>query len=200
MIVTGGMRVRNAKTLASGTLGIIVRKQTGESVGITNYHVLYGTENGNKASFGDPVEVFNEDGTFVKIGTLGEGKSILDISLVTIKLDKDIDFRHYEIMGRMISKLGVSKANLKKFTPLSKFGAGANDWRIARVQGGKKVRINILGTPTISVGGDSGSIWLTGSEPYKACGVHYWGATGGHNAHAKNMNKVVQAFNLKMKP
>ncbi len=198
MVITGGMRIRNARTGGSGTLGLVVRNTGGRLLGLTNHHVLYGfKQDPVQGQAGDPVEVEAEEegGGFVPIGKVGATHASLDATLIELDTaDPNLVFKPYQVREHEMIKLDATA--LQKGMSLYKYGAGSAKWTKGILRGYNKSKVDIKGNGILSVGGDSGAVWVAGPAPYRVCALHYWGSNDGRQALAKNIHKVIQAFSL----
>ncbi|HBF21108.1 MAG TPA: hypothetical protein DDW81_13490 [Cryomorphaceae bacterium] len=196
MKVSGGMRIRNARTGSSGTLGIVVLRGQ-QKVGLTNHHVLYGFNTDPvKGQFGDRVEVETAPGQFSYLGTVGDTSEAIDASLVHIDENSGLDVQVYKVENYAIGKLDSSK--LSKGLPVYKKGSSSL-WTQAVVQGYKKGPVTLRGVPNVSLPGDSGTVWLDWIPPCTVHALHYWGNNEGSVAWGVNIAKVVAAFGLNPK-
>jgi hypothetical protein len=196
--LSGGIEILNSYLFDSGTLGAILYDANGNMVGLSNYHVLYGS----KGQDGDTVIQPKEDPTQPAdiIGNLVTGSQQYDCAIFSINANRTSEeaqifaFQHKitgsrdPVQGIAIKKSGVaSDVTYGIVDGVSADGSFCIAANPVRANPG-----NILATF-----GDSGSIWVVDDDQGNvAVGLHFAGEQDGSKAYAYNIKLVTKTLGI----
>jgi hypothetical protein len=197
--LVGGVAVKNTRHAFFGTLGVVVFDQvSGAPMGLSNHHVLVGSGGRPGDNIAQPASNNPQD----VIGTLTRWNIGLDCAVCTLNTSRQISIGIVDYPaglrapGMPTIGMAVSKSGR---TTQTTFGI---------VDGVSGAEFTIVPDPAnpppngeISMGGDSGSVWL---EPatFNAIGLHYAGETNpdpnAERAWAKRITNVLTTLNVRL--
>lgn len=204
----GGIQIQNRfKNKGIGTLACIVYdKNTNEAYGLTNRHIL---KNKRGTTVIQPARIVRDDNSIIGKVYLKGGKGVSnDYAIFKI----NTDFRKIDQTNSIYGLQGKLKEYIKPYKGLKVQKIGQNTGHTF----GIIHKINDNGTfgikpnpdkpcEQISKGGDSGSLWVTDEENFKAVGLHsrgekqkkWYRRKRPDRATAVPINKIFKNFNLK---
>jgi hypothetical protein len=195
--LTGGICVQNRYEAEWGTLGAIFYGG-GQPVGLSNYHVLFGSSNNRKK--GDEIvqpfnNRFNPNNV---VGKLENGDKDLDCAIFKINDLRDLN---HGVLGVCDFIDVVDIPCIDDRVIKSGVGTCVTYGLIDGVSNDKSFVIVPLddAADRICGPGDSGAIWLLdGGDTHIALGLHHSGNTDGTKAYAYSLSKVMKQLKINL--
>ncbi len=199
--LVGGIAARNTRHPFFGTLGAVVFDAvSGAQMGLSNHHVFVGNTGQAGDNIAQPATVNQAD----VIGTLTRWSLQLDAAVCTLNNSRVISTGIVDFPGdatgaaEPLVGTGVAKSGRTTGTT---FGI---------IDGVSSTEFTVVPDPNrpapggeISMGGDSGSVWLRVADS-AAIGLHYAGEAdpdpAAERAWAHRMVNIVQALNIELRP
>ncbi len=195
--LTGGLAIRNLYEGSGGTLGAIFTSKIYGTVGLSNYHVLYGRRGGNNDAVVQPAN--STDTVNDIIGTLVGGIEELDAAIFTLRNASDSDEGIIGVTESFIDAIDPERGdNVLKYGSTTEITYGtiegiSPDRRIITISH-DRLRPN---NGRIADSGDSGSIWIINEgERNFGIGLHYESEIDGTKAYAYNLSMIMIALEL----
>lgn len=195
----GGVETRNVNLPFVGTMGAVVfDATTGAPMALTNNHVFVG--NRPNAAVGDQVNQPGTTGANDSIGTVARRNRVLDCAVATINTTRQVSTSIFDypggIKGMVNAAIGmrVTKSGRTTETTFGMVeGVSTNEFTVVPIPGQWM---------ELSMGGDSGSIWLETSS-HAAVGLHFAGeqstAPADERAWAKRIERVQNRLNINLR-
>ncbi|HMG68366.1 MAG TPA: hypothetical protein VK588_11800 [Chitinophagaceae bacterium] len=194
--LTGGIEIENPYEGSRGTLGAILLNSENRPVGLTNYHVLFGKNGQLNDMVVQPAKLQppRED----IVGIITGGTPQLDCACFIINNSRDIDRGIFQASANLANKLAPTHGLLVR-----KSGV-ATDVTYGLIDGiGADNSFSIVNHPVkandgniLSSAGDSGSIWVSDSDPSLGVGLHFIGDVDGRRARAYDLGAVMIALSI----
>lgn len=199
-VVKGGVQIQNAYMKEPGTLGAVMYDSTGNLVGLSNYHVLYG----NVGRAGD--QIIQPEAVIVNqndsIGNLLYGNSKYDCAIFQINnLRQKSPSQIVGFNNSLNNSANPSHGQaLKKSGAISDITYGIVDGVSFDGSGSFNIVANpIKPNPSnmVATVGDSGSLWIfDDGNDNTAVGLHYASDTNWARAYAYNIKLVCQQLKI----
>ncbi|HPT88551.1 MAG TPA: hypothetical protein PL004_11965 [Bacillota bacterium] len=194
----GGVAIRNPRFRSMGTLGkIVFDNETGQPLGLTNYHVLVGDSGQLGDAVTQPASGLKED----IIGHLLRCDETCDCAVFTLNHSRqwspdilDLDFHPPTGPGEPLIGMEVSKSGLTTgITQGLIDGVSLDEFTVVPLE------TDPQNFQELSAPGDSGSIWIE-TETGIAVGLHYAGEVdpdpAAERAWSKKLTDVCSALNI----
>jgi hypothetical protein len=194
----GGVETGNVNLPFVGTLGAVVfDAATGAQMALTNNHVYVG--NRPNAAVGDQVNQPGTTGANDSIGTVARSNRVLDCAVATINTTRQVSTSIFDYPGGI---KGVVNAAIGM--RVTKSGR-TTETTFGMIEGVSTDEFTVVPVPghwmELSMGGDSGSIWLETSS-HAAVGLHFAGeqstAPEDERAWAKRIERVANTLNINL--
>jgi len=197
--IIGGVETRNVNIGGVGTLGAVVFNAANNSpLALSNHHVYVDSRPGD--AVGDRVNQPGTTTTADTIGTVARSNRTLDCAVATLNNSRQIsttimDFRGgikgvvEPTIGMRVTKSGRTTGTTSGMVE----GVSTNEFTVVPVPGQWM---------ELSLGGDSGSIWLERAS-HAAVGLHYGGETStapdDERAWAKRITRVANTLRVNLR-
>lgn len=197
--VIGGVETRNVNIGGVGTLGAVVFDSTNnQPMALSNHHVYVD----NRAN-GAADEQVNQPGTTTNadaIGTVTRSNRALDCAVATLNNNRQISTTIMDfpggikgvidpVIGMRVTKSGRTTGTTRGMVE----GVSTNEFTVVPIPGQWQ---------ELSMGGDSGSIWLEESS-HSGVGLHYGGETStvvaDERSWAKRITRVANTLNINLR-
>lgn len=194
----GGVETGNVNLPFVGILGAVVfDAATGAQMALTNNHVYVG--NRPNAAVGDQVNQPGTTGANDSIGTVARSNRVLDCAVATINTTRQVSTSIFDYPGGI---KGVVNAAIGM--RVTKSGR-TTETTFGMIEGVSTDEFTVVPVPghwmELSMGGDSGSIWLETSS-HAAVGLHFAGeqstAPEDERAWAKRIERVANTLNINL--
>lgn len=198
--VIGGVETRNVNIGGVGTLGAVVfdAANNNQPMALSNHHVYVDTR--PNGAVGDQV---NQPGTTTNtdaIGTVTRSNRALDCAVSTLNANRQASTTIMDIpggikgvidpvIGMRVTKSGRTTGTTRGMVE----GVSTNEFTVVPIPGQWQ---------ELSMGGDSGSIWLE-EMSHAGVGLHYAGETSAvptdERAWAKRITRVANTLNINLR-
>lgn len=202
-LLTGGVQIQSKKKNGIGTLGCVVfDKLSGKPLGLTNRHILKKRRGFSVIQPAAKSRTGNYlVGKILRKGRRGRSSDYAVFELDINNRDYDKENSIYGLKGKL-SEIAIPVEGMK----VQKVGqrTGHTYGIVENVEGNTITIKPNPDKPTeeISQGGDSGALWLTDEEDFKAVGLHRAGESDDNpnlkdRAYAIPITRVFKALNVR---
>ena len=197
-VVEGGIQVHNINIHNMGTLGLILRHETGSIVGLSNHHVLVGAD----GRLGDAISqpwVYRPENKDI-IGKVLKFNLNYDCAIVELNNKRRYDISILQLtpnLSRVIPSLsrGIAVAKSGITTGVTYGIIDGFDERGSIYISKNDVKPNP--SNILSAQGDSGSVWIVDDAARNtAVGLHYRGSTDKTFAYCYDMRRVMREMSI----